>query len=110
MTPQTPAQGILMHNNWGDSIQYTVTCQCGCDEHAHHLWVEAGDADITVSILTQLKSNWWSKTRWRHIWNLLTKGYVELEGSTILNRQQALNYAETLKSAIDDVNKFRKSR
>jgi hypothetical protein len=34
-------------------------------------------------------------------------GYVEYEASIIMSEQQALNYAETLKSAIIDVKQFR---
>jgi hypothetical protein len=41
---------------------------------------------------------------------LLTKGYVDTETTLILRKQGALNYAETLRSAIDDVEAFRKDR
>ena len=36
-----------------------------------------------------------------------TQGYVEYEASVIMTEQQALNYAETLRSAINDVKEFR---
>jgi hypothetical protein len=39
---------------------------------------------------------------------LLTQGYVECEASLILTQQQALNYAEVLKSAVKDVEEFKK--
>jgi hypothetical protein len=45
--------------------------------------------------------------RWQKIWTLLTRGYVEYEASIIMTEQQALNYAETLKLAIKDVEVFR---
>jgi hypothetical protein len=41
---------------------------------------------------------------------LLTKGYIDTESNMHLNKQQALNYAETLKSAIDDLEAFRNDR
>ena len=47
--------------------------------------------------------------RFQTIWTLLTKGYVEYEGTVIMTQQQAVNYAETLKSAVTDVEKFRKA-
>jgi hypothetical protein len=41
---------------------------------------------------------------------LLTKGYIEYEASIIMSQQQALNYADTLKSAVKDVETFRKQK
>jgi hypothetical protein len=73
------------------------------------MWVEADDCDIQITIYTTGKTNWWSKTRWHHIWTLLTKGYIDTESTVHLSKQQALNYAETLKSAITDVEEFRKA-
>jgi hypothetical protein len=108
MIAQQPAEGILKHNDWGDSKVYRVTCECGDSEHEHNVWVEADDNDISVTIYTTTKTNFWSKTRWYHIWTLLTKGYIDTESTVCLKRQGALNYAETLKSAIIDVEDFRK--
>jgi len=107
---QMPAEGIMKTNDWGDSKVYRVTCNCGASDHDHHVWVEADDHEVSVTIYTTVKSNWWNKTRWHAIWTLLTKGYVDTESTVIMSRQQALNYAETLKSAIEDVNMFRNAR
>jgi hypothetical protein len=46
--------------------------------------------------------------RWQKIWTLLTRGYIEYEGSIIMTQQQAINYAETLKKAVEDVETFKK--
>jgi len=108
MNYQTPAEGIMKTNDWGDSRVYRVACNC-CDEsHNHNVWIEADDCDIVVTVYTTSKTNFWSKTRWYHIWTLVTKGYIDTESSVHLTKQQALNYAETLKSAILDVEQFRK--
>jgi hypothetical protein len=61
-------------------------------------------------VYTTGKTNFWSKKRWDHIWTLLTKGYVDTESSVHLTRQQAYNYANTLLSAVDDVEKFKNDR
>jgi hypothetical protein len=108
MNYQTPAEGIMKTNDWGDSKVYRVTCECGASDHDHHVWVEADDHEVGITIYTTVKSNWWSKTRWYHIWTLLTKGYVDTESSVCLTKQQAFNYANTLLSAVDDVEQFRK--
>ena len=105
---QVPAEGILKTNEWGDSKVYRVVCECTDAQHDHNVWVEADDHEVSVTIYATVKSNFWSKTRWYHIWSLLTKGYVDTETTLILRKQGALNYAETLKLAIQDVEDFRK--
>ena len=44
------------------------------------------------------------------MWTLLTRGYVEYEATICMTKQQTLNYAKTLESAIADVEEFRKQR
>ena len=110
MIVQTPAEGIMKTNDWGDSRVYRISCNCSDENHNHNMWVEADDHDITVTIYTTGKTNYWSKTRWYHIWTLLTKGYIDTESTVCLSKQQALNYAETLKNAIVDVDTFRTER
>ena len=110
MIVQTPAEGIMKTNDWGNSKIYRVTCECGASDHDHHVWVEAEENDVSVTIYTTVKSNWWSKTRWHAIWTLLTKGYVDTESTVIMRRQQAFNYAHTLLSAVEDVAKFKEEQ
>jgi hypothetical protein len=74
------------------------------------VWVEAEDHGVTVTIYSKQKTKWWQSNRWKIIWTLLTKGYVERESNIIMSEQQALNYAEILKKATDDVKEFRKQR
>jgi hypothetical protein len=107
LKPQLPAKGILKKNDWGDAMTYQVVCECGDSNHDHNVWVEADDNSVSVTTYTQQKSKWWSMNRWQKIWTLLTQGYVEYEASIIMTEQQALNYAETLKLAIKDVEVFR---
>ena len=107
MKAQIPAEGILKTNDWGDSRVYKVVCNCGDDDHSHNVWVESDDHEVTVTVYTTVKTNFWSKTRWQHIYTLLSKGYVDCETTVSMTEQQAINYAETLKSAVDDVKKFR---
>jgi hypothetical protein len=46
--------------------------------------------------------------RWHQVWTLLIKGYLQQETVLTMNKQTALNYAETLKTAIKDVEHFQK--
>ena len=50
LKPQTPAEGILKKNDWGDAKMYHVVCDCGQPDHEHSLWVEADETGISVTI------------------------------------------------------------
>ena len=110
LTPEAPATGVLIKNNWGDTKMYKVTCECGQSDHDHEVFVESDETGVTVTTYTTGKTNWWSRTQWYHIWTLLTRGYIKYESSLILNRQQAMNYATILQDAVNDVEEFRKAR
>ena len=108
MKAQTPAEGILLRKDWGDAKSYTVTCECCGSDCAHNVWIEADETGVTVNTYTEQKTNFWSMNRWQLIWKLLTTGYVKYEASIIMSEQQAVNYADTLKSAVKDVKTFKK--
>lgn len=105
---QMPAVGILKRNDWGSAKSYQIVCECGDPGHSHEVFVEADELNVSVTIYTTAKSKWWELNRWQKIWTLLTKGYIEYQADLIMNQQQALNYAETLKSAVKDVVELRK--
>jgi hypothetical protein len=110
MKSQTPAEGILLHRDYGDAKVYTITCECCAEDHTHNVWVEAEDTSVTVTTYTQQKTKWWELNRWQKIWTLMTKGYIEYEASIIMTPQQAFNYANVLQTAVVDVEEFRKTR
>lgn len=108
MKPQHPAEGILNSGDWGTARSYRVICGCGQPDHEHTVWVEAEDVGVSVTIYVNVKSPLWSMNRWRQIWTLLTRGYLQHETTILMSEQQALNYSETLKTAISDVKGFKK--
>ena len=107
MISETPAQGILKIGDYGNSIMYKAVCSCGDDACSHVIDVEA-DHDVNVTIYTRTKTDFWSKTRWSHVWKLLTQGHVEFETTIVLDKQSALNYSQTIKDAVKDVENFKK--
>jgi hypothetical protein len=109
MSPEIPAEGVLKRNEWGDTKCYQIVCECGDSDHDHNLWIEAEDTGVNVIIYTTNITPFWRKNRWRQMWELLTRGYVKQEVAISLTEQQALNYAETIKKAIQDVQNFKKS-
>jgi hypothetical protein len=110
MQTQQPAEGILLRKDYGDAKIYNVVCECGDCDHSHEVWVEAEDHGITVTIYTQQKTKWWQSNRWKIMWTLLTRGYVERESVLIMSEQQTLNYANVLQLAVKDVKEFNKQR
>ncbi len=136
MKAQKPAQGIMMTNDFGDSKFYKVVCGCGQDDHDVDFEVEACDTGINVNTYVTVKTDYWTETvnkrydidniwlqewdwfwkglvngfvtRVKLTWTVWTQGYIKTETTIAMNEQQALNYAETIKSAIQDVKDFQK--
>jgi hypothetical protein len=108
MKPQEPAIGILKTSEWGDSIWYHVRCSCGSDDCSHEVNVEADAHDVSVHIYANNHTKWWQRKRWSQIWQILTKGYAEMQTTIVLDEQTAINYAAALTKAVEDVNVFRK--
>jgi len=109
LTSQTPALGVVKIGEHGVSKLYQVVCECSDPDCTHTVDIEADDCGVWVTIYAKVKVGL-DHNRWRHIWSLLTKGTAEFETSIMLNRQTAINYADTLKSAIVDVEEFRKQK
>lgn len=110
MKAEKPAEGILKTNDWGDSKAYQIVCGCGDADHNHNLWVEAEETGVNINLYVDVKSPLWSMNRWRQIWTLMTKGYLQHETTIMMSEQQALNYAEALKTAVKDVKEFKEKK
>ncbi len=134
---QTPAEGILKTNDFGDSKWYQVVCGCGQPDHTLTVEVEADECGVNVNTYATVKTDYWTEsvkkrydidnpylqeldwalkdiwnglvTRLKLTWTVWSKGYIKAETTVTMSEQQALNYAETLKSAIKDVKDFKKS-
>jgi len=135
MKSQTPAEGVSLRKDWGDTKWYRVDCECGDENHHHDLWVEADREthQVTVEITTTSTTDFWSTpvtpyvTRssetlqfveeWARylinetvrraslVFRVLFRGYAEYNSTVILTQQQAVNYADTLKKAVKEVDK-----
>lgn len=138
MKSQQPAEGILKRNDFGNSKWYQVVCGCGQESHDHNVEVEADETGINVNVYMTVKTNYWGEViekhydidspYWQEIdwfwkdlvnnfirkikvtWEVWTTGAVTAETTITMSKQQALNYAETLKSAIKDVEEFEMQR
>ena len=110
MIPQRAATGVLKKGDWGDSMWYYIHCDCGSEDCAHDINIEADEFHVQVHIHHVQHTKWWEKNRWRQIWQILTKGYAEMQTTIVLDEQTALNYADNLVAAMDDVKEFRSNR
>lgn len=136
MKAQKPAEGIMQTHEWGHSKMYKVACSCGQPYHDHDIDVEADETGVSVDIYTTVKTDYWSETvdmrydienvalqeaHWfvvnlinstirklKLTWELWTTGEVTVETTIHMTEQQAINYAETLKTAVNDVKNFKK--
>lgn len=135
MNAQTPAEGIMKVGEYGDAKFYKVACQCGSPDHDIDFEVEAEDPNVNVNIYVKVKTDHWTEavkkrydidnpylqeldwtvkdiingfvTRLKLTWQVWTQGYLKNEVTVVMTEQQALNYAETLKSAVNDVKSFK---
>lgn len=105
MKSQKPAEGIMLVKEYNDARIYQIECECTDPDHAHTIWIEKDkDLDsVSVTVYTTNTTPFWSTNRWKTIWELLTNGHVKREVTLLLNKQQALNYADALKKAIKDL-------
>ena len=137
MNYQEPAEGILKANDFGNSKWYKVVCGCGQPDHELTVEVEADEVGVNVNTYVTVKTDFWSEAfkkrydienpflqkldwLWKDIVNgtitrlkltreIWVHGYINVESTILMTEQQALNYSETLKYAIEDVKEFRKN-
>jgi hypothetical protein len=137
MNSQTPAEGILKIHDFGNSKWYKVVCNCGDSNHDVSFEVEANDYSVNVNTFVNISTDYWSesvkkrydienkflqkcdwflKDLWNNFvtcvkltWTIWTKGQINTQSTIVMTEQQALNYADILKVAINDVKNFKKS-
>lgn len=119
MISQSPAQGILLKRDFGDMKMYEIACECGNSDDVITLTVEVDDCGVAIHQYVKVKTAWWTTcdcgflgaiwTRLKLTYSVWVKGYLEYESFTMLNQQSALNYAETIKTAISEVEAFKEA-
>jgi hypothetical protein len=133
LTPQTPAQGISKNTEVPGYESYQVPCICGNPDDTIEFTVDNDDCEVTVSTYTLQRTPWWEDPfnryrsyqidnellfqinyyvrgflnalshRLKITWSVWVRGYVEYSQTTIMKPQQALNYSETLRQAVQRV-------
>lgn len=109
MTTQTPAQGIMLDRDYGDSKSYTIACDCHDGDHQVHMWIELNSdkdtQDVELTFYVNTTTPFWKEgfSRIRAAWNILIYGYREDQHSLILNKQAALNVASTINTVVEEL-------
>ena len=129
MEAEKPAAGILRTHDFGNSKWYKIVCGCGQPDHEVDVEVEADETGVHVNTYVTVKTDYWSEKlkhryfqnsvldeldwyfknlvnglarRLKFTWDIWTKGYIKAQTTIQMNEQQAINYAETLRSAVKD--------
>ena len=140
MKAQEPALGIMKTGDYGTCKSYTVQCSCGSPDDELKFEVESDELGISVLTYTTQKTDWWTDTynqnkayefknpilfqinyvgrgllnsiahRLKLTYNIWVKGYLEYEQCTMMSEQQALNYTNTLITAMKDVGAVHKAK
>ncbi len=101
--PECPAEGVLKKSGFDDQRRFMVACQCETPKCHHEVNVEISNhREVYVTIYSTLRTKW-NVPMWKLIWKLLTRGYIEYEESIVLTKQQAINYAAALTTAVNEL-------
>jgi hypothetical protein len=112
MKTQKPAEGILLVKDYIDAKIYHVECDCSSSDHAVKTWIEVNRDDVATNIevgfYIDTWTPYWSRgwNRFRAIWQLLTTGIIRQEHHLILNKQSALNFADTIQQEVKELDKL----
>lgn len=132
---EAAVEGIMKTGEFGDTKFYKVSCQCGDPAHDINFEVEADETEVNVNTYVTVKTDYWTESvkkrydindpylqeldwtlkdiwngfviRLKLTWQVWTQGYLKTESTIAMTEQQALNYAETLKSAVRTVKEFK---
>ena len=113
MIGQSPAQGIMINNEYKDSTSYTIACSCYETDHQVHMWIDVdGDAlckDVNLTFYVNTTTPFWKKgfSRIKAAWDILVNGYREDHHTLILNRASALNMAYAISETISKLDKVK---
>lgn len=135
MQSQKPAEGVMLKKQFPNAEWYEVACDCGENTHNHNVWIESDPEtnSIAVYIYTESSTDFWTQTldehkdfdnsfintvwrnttyvinetvrRTRLVMRVLIRGSVSQETTTILSKQQALNYSKLLQESMSRIDR-----
>jgi hypothetical protein len=108
---QTPAQGISLSGDYGNSKNFRVDCDCGSDDHSARMWIEVNkeqdysevEVSFYVTTWTPLWSGWGAKLR--AVYEILFKGVHKQEHHMLLKKQSGINFAHAILDTVKEMEK-----
>lgn len=110
MEPERPATGIMKLFDYPDWKVFRIECDCGEHSHAVDMSIEIRkELDFPNQIELEFSATtitpFWNKgfSRFKTALKVLVFGHAEYSHTIVLKKQVALNLAETIKHAINDL-------
>jgi hypothetical protein len=110
MKAQIPAQGLMLQGDYGKSKNFKVECDCGSEDHAAYMWIEVAEdkevPDVEVSFYVRTWTPLWEggvMSRIKAAYEIIFKGVHKQEHHMLLSKQSALNFAETIKKTVKEM-------
>lgn len=104
MKAEKPAKGIMQTGEWPNAMSFRTECECSDPDHAVATWIEIKDDaevdHVEVGFYVNTQTPVWNISRWRAVWNLLTRGYHEGQHTLLLNSQAAVNLAAAIQDSV----------
>jgi len=109
MKAEQPAEGILKTGTWPGAKSFHIECNCTSADHAVNMWIEVDSdketQDVQVGFYVDTWTPFWDKkfSRLRAAWDILVYGCNRQEHHLLLTKQAALNFAETIKREVKEM-------
>lgn len=110
MKAQTPARGIMLQHDFGDSKNFKVECDCSSDDHAVYMWIEVEKDKDMQDIQVSFYVTTWTQEFWRNwparlraVYDILVKGVHKQEHHMILSQQSATNFAHAITNTVKEL-------
>ena len=110
MEKQTPAQGIMQTGDYAETKMFRLECNCHFVDHDVQVFISSEYGYIAMEVFSKvsLYSQGFFK-RLKMLIKFLWSGHAEMDHTLLMNKQQALNFAEVIKDTIVKLEKFEKT-
>ena len=115
-TSPKPTPGIMQTKKFEDgTTTYRVSCSCDSPDCDLNVWVEgtdlAFDAEYAVKIYAKARTPSWKEgyNRFKTAMKLLFTGEAEYETETLMTAEQAIVFADTIKTMVAKTEKERQA-
>ena len=116
MKRNKPLLQIMQVDDWPDWKRFRVACECTDPRHDLDMGIivepEPEVHTVNLEFYIRGQSPTWSTgwNRWRAMWQLLTRGKIELEHHVILSTEGAKNVIGAIAGSIEQIEQHLKDK